>query len=186
MRIKTTLIIAAVWLITGCAHISQSNQKLLDEADAAAAKVEADQTVDDAEGTADPVEHPIKNATVVVKKGQLALGKIAIVAFVAVCVFVGLLFTAFSFVSKVGLPVAGALLAGSVLGIFTLPAVPFVAIGLGVALILLLIYELHEHGVDGLFNQLITAVTFGKVKIETPAPVKASPEAPYIPHQASV
>jgi hypothetical protein len=179
---KAWLIIPAVWVIVssiGCVELTPAQQAKINlaqqNAQVQVAETDAQGQVDDANGAADPVEHPVDSANVVIKKAQPVLGKIALLAFIAVCVFGGLMLTEFSAVSKVGLPVSGALLAGSIMGLFALPAVPYVGVGLAACLLALIGYETYQHGIKGLLSQLLTAATFGIVKAAPAIPPALTP-----------
>ena len=91
-----------------------------------------------------PVSHPIQNLNQVTVKAQQSLGKTAIVGGIVFAVGVGLLFTSLSTVSKILVPVGGAVCGLSYLGIIALPIFPWVVGGAAVLAVGLFAYEVYR------------------------------------------
>lgn len=147
-----------VFGVAGCAsseidqRISQANQTAkLQAARAKAqskvdvAKVNAKAAVDRAKANHSPVSHPLTSTNQTTKRLQKPWEIIATIAGIAFAVFVGLCFTPFSAVSKLGMPIAGAVAAIGYLNVITLPFLPWVLLGAAVLLLTLIIYELVRY-----------------------------------------
>lgn len=109
------------------------------------AKAAAKGKLQDAQASATPVSHPIAAANQATKRLQVPLEVIATVAGIAFAVFVGLLFTPLSFVSKIGLPVAGCVAGLSYFGAIALPFFPWVLAAAAALLLGLFVYEIIRY-----------------------------------------
>lgn len=114
-----------------------------------------------------PVAHPIASATAAVQVAQKPLGLIATVAFIACAVGVGLYFyTPLSWLSKILVPVGGAVSAFSFFGVIALPFLPWVFVGLTVLVVGLVIYEvIRAKSLKGGIEDLESDIGFGSTAI---------------------
>ena len=78
-----------------------------------------------------PVTHPFQSASDIMKKAQVPMLWVAGLAGVIALGSVGLMFTSFSMVSKVSLPVSATVCLGSYAGVLALPIFPWVLGGAG-------------------------------------------------------
>ncbi len=165
---------------------------------AAQAKVEAAQirnqaTIDDARGKANPILHPIDASNGSVKHITRSLEVINIVSVLALIAGIGLLFSPFSFASKILAPLGGAGVVISLTGIVTIPFAPMIIwsmVGVGA---MFGIYELARnrktilskieggHFLEPIAAELeatASATITGKIETMIGVPPAASPAAP--------
>ena len=135
-----------VSLLAACSSLPKATQQTIqsghNQAAIAAGKAQDAGTMADAKGAASPTSHPIDASDVVVKDTRASLRVVFIVSFIALLVSIGLLFTPLSLVSKIAVPVAGALAVGSLAGEIAVPFFPYILAGLGVLALALAVYEL--------------------------------------------
>ena len=87
----------------------------------------------------------IQYVNVIVEKYEVPLGKLMGYSFVLLLASIGVGFTQFSWLSKIFTPILATVFAGSLLGLFVLPALPIViAVSAGI-IVLLAIYEAYQY-----------------------------------------
>ena len=151
MRLFTILLILLCFFcaaVAGCAttsSTSRQDQAAIAQGHSAAATQAAAiadrHTVDAALATASPAAHPVTAANQTVSRLRAPLIPIAVASLIAVGVFVGLTFTAFSWISKIGIPVSAGVFTVCLFGSVALPFVPWILIAAAVGLAGLLVYE---------------------------------------------
>lgn len=89
-----------------------------------------------------PVTHPLAHAAAVTQKAETPLLLTAGLAGVIALGSIGLMFTSFSAISKISLPVSACVCLGSYAGVLALPIFPWVLGGAGVVFLVIAGYEL--------------------------------------------
>jgi hypothetical protein len=98
--------------------------------------------VAEASAEASPTKHPFAAANSTVKKLRAPLIVINLIAFVALAVSIGLLWTPLSIISKTAVPVCGAVSVLTLFGLIALPFFPWILLAAAIGAVALIVYEI--------------------------------------------
>lgn len=142
--IKTIVAMAAMILFTAslAACAPAAVKGINSQSRVQVAQVKAKAAVKAAQAQTNPIAHPIAATNAMVKKVETPLIFIATASIAVLGLFIGLQFTAFSFISKIGIPITAGVGITSFLGIIVLPFLPWTALALVAAIVGFIVYEL--------------------------------------------
>jgi len=98
--------------------------------------------IKNAQGKANPLLHPFSAGNNTAQEFHAPLVWVCSASFLLLAVSIGLQFTAFSAISRIGIPVAGAVMVGSFVLLILLPFLFWVILAGGIAIVGFVIYEL--------------------------------------------